>query len=125
MKAYLEMEETTQLENAAQYWRDKLLIRLLARLGCRISEVLSITVSNIDFNQGTVIIQHLKTRIKLLCPKCQTRLSRAAKFCPGCGVIVKRVMAQEREHRRQRTLPVDSDTLEILRDYIKRGGPVK
>jgi integrase/recombinase XerD len=119
------MEETRHLENAAQYWRDKLLVRLLARLGCRISEVLGITVSDIDFNQGTVTIQHLKTSIKVSCPKCQTRLSRAARFCPGCGVMVGGVTAQEREQRRQRTLPVDSDTLEMLRGYIKQGGPVK
>ncbi|MBI4286182.1 MAG: tyrosine-type recombinase/integrase, partial [Chloroflexi bacterium] len=30
----------------------------------------------------------------------------------------------EQEHRRIRTLPLDSDTLMTLRDYIKRGGPM-
>ncbi|GAI25960.1 unnamed protein product, partial [marine sediment metagenome] len=33
-------------------------------------------------------------------------------------------MAEEKEHRRKRTLPVDEDTLEMLREYVNRGGPV-
>ena len=60
MKAYLEVEETERLENAAQYLRDKLLIRLLTRLGCRISEAVALGVKDIDFNMDTVTIQHLK-----------------------------------------------------------------
>jgi integrase/recombinase XerD len=38
---------------------------------------------------------------------------------------VEKAIAKEQEHRRVRTLPIDSDTLEMLRDYIERGGPVK
>jgi integrase/recombinase XerD len=34
-------------------------------------------------------------------------------------------VAKEQEHRRVRTLPLDKDTLEMLKDYIKRGGPIK
>ena len=60
MKAYLEIEETEQLEDVATCLRDKLLIRILARLGCRISEALGLTVENVDFDRGTVTIQHLK-----------------------------------------------------------------
>lgn len=33
-------------------------------------------------------------------------------------------LAKEQEHRRQRVLPVDSETLGMLREYIERGGPV-
>jgi len=72
-KAYLETNEVEQLEEAATYLRDKLLIRLLFRLGCRISEALGIIVGDIDFNQGTVTIEHLKTRLKLSCPQCCAR----------------------------------------------------
>jgi len=42
VKAYLEIEETEKLENAATCLRDRLLIRLLAKLGCRVSEALAI-----------------------------------------------------------------------------------
>ena len=59
-KAYLEAEEVKRLEQAAEYLRDKLLIRLLFRLGCRISEALAISPGDIDFTRGTVTIEHLK-----------------------------------------------------------------
>ncbi len=124
-KAYLEPSEVEQIEEAAIYLRDKLLIRLLFRLGCRISEALAISVNDIDFNQGTVTIEHLKTRFRLSCPQCGARLSRTAKFCPGCGGGVEKAVAEEKEHRRMRTLPLDRDTLAMLKDFIKRGGTVK
>ena len=33
-------------------------------------------------------------------------------------------LVKEQEHRRQRVLPIDDETLSILREYIERGGPV-
>jgi integrase/recombinase XerD len=124
-KAYLEPVEVEQLEQAAEYLRDKLLIRLLFRLGCRISEALGIAVDDIDFNRGTVTIEHLKVRAKLSCAQCATRLSKTARFCPGCGVKVEKAVAEEKEHHHQRTLPVDEDTRAMLREYIDRGGPIQ
>ena len=124
MKAYLELEEVERLEQAAELLRDKLLVRLLFHLGCRVSEALGITVDDIDFKQGTVTIEHLKARINLSCPQCGARLSKVHKFCPGCGDKVGKAVEQEKEHRRFRSLPVDKDTIAMLKDYIKRGGPV-
>lgn len=124
MKTYLTPEEVRRLEEVAEYFRDRLLIRLLFRLGCRVSEALGITVQDIDFRQGTVRIQHLKERIRLHCPNCDTRLSRTARFCPGCGQRVERAVQRAVESRRMRVLPVDPETLEMLREYIERGGPV-
>ena len=124
MKAYLEIEETKTLENAATCLRDKLLIRLLARLGCRVSEALALTVDDIEFDQGTVRIEHLKWRVRLVCTQCNAKLGKSHAFCPKCGVSVEKAVAEQREHRRMRTLPVGKETLELLKDYIKRGGPV-
>ena len=48
-------------------------------------------------------------------------------LCGGegsCGHSVEKAPFQEQEHSRIRTLPIDSDTLSMLKDYIKRGGPV-
>ena len=45
MKTHLEPKEIEETEQSAEYLRDQLLVRLLFRLGCRISEVLGITVS--------------------------------------------------------------------------------
>ena len=124
MKAYLESEEIVMLENAASNLRDKILIHILFRLGCRISEALGLEVKDIDFTQGMVTIEHLKSRIKLACPKCSAHLGKSHTYCPKCGIKVEEAIAREQEHRRMRTLPLDGDTLETLKDYIKRGGPV-
>ena len=85
MKTYLEPEDIGLMELAASCPRDRLLIRLLFRLGCRVSEALVFKVSDIDFEQGTITILHLKTRIRLSCPKCKARLGRRHQFCPECG----------------------------------------
>ena len=123
-KAYLEPVEIEKLEGAAEYLRDKLLIRLLFHLGCRISEAVGITVGDIDFNQGTVTIQHLKERIALSCPHCGARLSKSHRFCPGCGLEVNKAITREKEHTRFRTLPLDENTLSMLKEYVRRNGPV-
>ena len=60
MKTYLELKETELLESAASCLRDRLLIRLLSRLGCRIPEALAIKHEDIDFERKTVTIIHLK-----------------------------------------------------------------
>src|SRR4030042_1226344 len=124
MKAYLEPSEIEQLENAATNLRDRLLIRLLFHLGCRISEALGLAVKDIDFIHKTINIQHLKIRLNLSCQNCGTRLSRSHKFCPSCSHSVEKAITQAREHRRMRMLPVDNETLRTLKNFIKRGGPV-
>ena len=120
MKTYLEQSEIEKLEQQASCVRDKLLIRLLARLGCRVSEALNIRVQDIDFNRGTVAIQHLKERLRLSCPKCSSRLGRAHRFCPKCGREVDKPTARTQQVYRRRLLPLDGDTLEMLRDFIRR-----
>ena len=68
MKTYLEPQELKLLEFSATNPRDRLLIRLLSHLGCRISEALAITAEDVDLQEHVVKIQHLKTRLKLACP---------------------------------------------------------
>ncbi len=125
MKAYLDPEEVTLMENAATNLRDRLLIRLLSHLGCRITEALNIGVEDIDFRARTVTIQHLKIRLRLFCPGCAAGLGRSHTFCPRCGIRVSDAVAKELEHRRQRVLPIDSGTLAMLKEYVERGGPVE
>lgn len=124
METYLKAEDVKEMEDIATCFRDKLLIRLLFRLGCRVSEALALNVGDIDLIKGFVTIIHLKTQTRLLCPDCQARLGKIHRFCPQCGRKVDRITAREQEHRRLRTLPIDSETLDMLRDYIRRGGPV-
>ena len=61
MKAYLEPVDIELMERAASCLRDMLLIRLLFRLGCRVSEALSLKANDIDFDQGTVTILHSRS----------------------------------------------------------------
>ena len=112
------------MERAATCLRDKLLIKLLFRLGCRVSEALALTVDDVDLSKSLVTIVHLKSRARLFCHHCQARLAKAHQFCPVCGNKVEQVTRSEVEHRRLRTLPIDLDTREMLKDYIRRGGPV-
>jgi integrase/recombinase XerD len=124
-KAYLEPTDVAVLEKVATNLRDRLLIRLLFRLGCRVSEALSLTVEDIDFTAGTARIQHLKSRLELNCTACGARLGKNHAFCPRCGINVKEAVTKQQEYHKVRTLPLDKETLEILKDYINRGGPIK
>jgi len=123
-KAYLEASELERLERAATNLRDRLLIRLLSHLGCRISEALGIQVEDIDPDNCTITIQHLKARMKLSCLHCGARLGKSHTYCPMCGATVEKAIAEERERRRLRTLPIDGETLSMLKGYVSRGGPV-
>ena len=124
MKSYLEPEEVSQMEQAASNLRDRLLIHLLFHLGCRVSEALTLTVDDIDFDNATICILHLKTRLKLSCSNCGQRLGRSHTFCPRCGGTIEKTQAEEHQHRRQRVLPVDRGTLKMLKEYVERGGPI-
>ncbi len=122
MKTYLEPDEIHLLERVTTNLRDCLLIRMLFRMGCRISEALTIGVEDIDFGNSAVSILHLKTRLKLSCPYCGAGISGGHTFCPKCGAKVVEAIAKQLEHRRQRVLPIDSGTLAMLKEYIERGG---
>jgi integrase/recombinase XerD len=113
------------LEEAATNARDKLLVYLLFRLGCRISELLSVTVNDLDLARGTITILHLKTRLKINCPKCFNRLGRKHTFCPNCGSRIDKAIAREIEHRRVRVLHLNYEAVDLLKEFISRGGPVR
>jgi len=123
-KAYLEPEEVAAIEVATTNLRDRLLVHLLFRTGCRISEALALTVEDIDLKRRTATILHLKTRLKLTCPGCNTRLGRNHTFCPHCGAKVEEALARQQEYHRRRVLPIDRNTMDIFEEYIHRGGPV-
>jgi integrase/recombinase XerD len=123
-KAYLEPSEVESLEKCTSNLRDRLLVRLLFHLGCRVSEALALEVQDVDFDNGTVVIQHLKCRVKLSCQMCGARLGATHAFCPKCGVKIEISKSEEQRHRRQRVLPIDTDTLKLLKEYVRRGGPI-
>jgi integrase/recombinase XerD len=123
-KIYLEFDDIEKLEETATNLRDRLLIRLLFHLGCRVSEVLEITTDDIDFKQRTVIIQDLKTRTKLSCPYCKTRLNKNSKFCPKCGIEITKAVKQEKEQCTCRRIPLDKVSFSMLKKFIDGNGQV-
>ncbi len=124
MKTYLELSEIELMEQSTTCQRDRLLIRLLSCLGCRISEALALKVEDIDFERSTVTIIHLKRTVKVFCPNCGVRLSTSHQFCPGCGLKVSEIIRSQQERRRIRVLPVDDTTLEMTRGYIDVCSPI-
>ena len=118
MKAYLNLPEIELMEQAAVCQRDRLLIRLLSHLGCRVSEALALKVCDIDFEQGTVTVLHLKRSMRVSCPRCGIRLGYRHQFCPGCGLKVNDRIRSQQEKRRIRVLSVDEATLAMLKSYI-------
>jgi integrase/recombinase XerD len=124
MKTYLNPQDVSLMEEYAGSIRDRLLIRLLFHLGCRVSEALALHISDIDFAQKTVTILHLKTRIKLSCPKCNASLARRHRFCPECGEEIDNIITRDQKHRRIRVLPVDEKTLHLMERYIIENKPI-
>ncbi len=112
------------MEEAAGNLRDHLLIHLLFHLGCRVSEALALKIEDVDLENSSVTIVHLKHRVSLFCPDCRARLARAHQFCPACGKPVAEVSKKALERRRMRTLPLAADTVGMLRAYIESGGPM-
>ncbi len=52
----LNRKDIERIEEAASNLRDKLLIRFFARLRCRVSESLSVAVTDINFARRTIVI---------------------------------------------------------------------
>jgi len=120
LKGYPELEQVRKrLIDAANGLRDKAFIATLTSEGMRISEVIQLKVTDIDFKRGTLTIVHLKERLKLKCPNCGDLLGKRHLFCPGCGNKVSKAIREKVEQRRQRVIPVDPDTLRLLDEYLK------
>ena len=81
-------------------------------------EAVALRLEDIDLDQGAVTIQHLKSRIKLACPGCGAALGRSHAFCARCGAAVTTLLSRRQEQRRMRTLPLDNETMQMMRDYI-------
>lgn len=135
VKTYLEPAEVALLEANAlarerntrelvPCLRDQLLIRLLFRLALRVSEALALGVEDCDLKALQVMVIRQKERLRLFCPECGERLARRHHHCPGCGKRIPEPVQKLQEVRRQRSLPLDTGTAQLLREFIEKGGPV-
>ena len=122
MKTYLEQSDIELMEQAATCPRDWLLIRLLSRLGCRISEVLALKLTNVDFEQRTITKLHLKRKISVSCPDCQAKLGNRHRYCPVCGKRIDDAIRHQQERRRMRVLQIDQTSIDMLKQYLSHNG---
>ena len=120
MKTYLNPEEIEQLKNAAETLRDKLFIEILCCLDCRLSEVLSIEIDHINFQNGTITVKHFESCNRTMCPHCNTKLGRNIELCPGCGRHVADSIKREQEHNSQRVVSVDQETLKMIEEFVEQ-----
>jgi integrase/recombinase XerD len=118
-KRYPEPEQVDRLIAVATNPRDKAFISTLAKTGIRISEVIELKTSNIDFQRKILTIVHLKEKSKLKCPHCGEGLGKRHIFCPSCGSKVDKAIREKIEQRRQRMIPVDHNTLQLIGEYLQ------
>lgn len=90
LKAYLSPEQVERLIAAAVNPRDALLVRVAWRTGVRVSELIGIKESDIDFEGRAILIKIQKQRKR-------------------DGKTVER----------RRLVPVDQGTLDMVREYLK------
>jgi integrase len=115
-KTTLTPEEINRMLAAARCQRDRLILQFYADSGCRASELLAVTLENIDFNSGTVLIPHLKRGAKKHCSACGKTAGRSRKWCAYCGQDISKVVA-EGVLERSRVISIGSDTVDQLRDF--------
>jgi integrase len=116
IKTILSPEEINAMFAAAKCIRDQLILQFYADTGCRESELLALTVENIDFDQGTVLIPHLKRGAKKKCPECHKSAGRSSKWCSRCGADLSKVEA-EGVQVHHRIISLGDETLAMLRDF--------
>jgi integrase/recombinase XerD len=117
IKTTLTSDEITQMIALAPTLRDKVIISFMADTGCRVSEMLSVKLDDIDFGKGIVLIPHLKVGLRKKCPKCGKSTGRRQKFCPQCGIDISNIEAEGTEER-TRLINIGEDTLKLCQEYL-------
>ncbi len=125
LKVSLTPADVKDMQDQALCLRDALLIRIGFHIGCRVTELIKIDVPNVHFRSKTITIIVQKKGVHRRCPECGKRLLKGAIRCSFCPWVVdESVIEEENQSKpRFRTVPVDSKTLDMIREYIERGGP--
>ena len=90
LKGYLEPEQVERLIAATTNPRDALLVRIPWRSGIRVSELISIRIQDIDFDNRAIVIKVQKMRKR-------------------DGKVIER----------RRVVPIDQGTLDMVREYLE------
>ena len=120
IRTHLTEKEVNSLIVAAPTLRDKVVIQFLFRTGCRVSELCSIDINDVDLNEGLVLIHHLKRVPRIVCPDCGHKTGCKSQYCPGCGVSLENANRVEVERNRQRIIPLDKKTCNMIKTYLEK-----
>lgn len=121
LKTYLEPQEIKQMIANAPELRNKLILQFLAESGCRVSELLGLKLSDIDFDRGMVLIRHLKAGLKKKCPSCGRSAGRHQGFCSKCGKDLKKIKPEGSDER-TRLINISKNTLSLCSEYLDGRG---
>lgn len=120
---YLEKEDIDKMIDSSLYVRDSLLIHLLQY--CSVSEALGIDLNQIDLINYTIAVKQIKKIYRLICPQCNKGARQNSKFCDQCGAGLTSVNKNISELTKNRYLKLDQATINVLKEFIDRGGPKK
>jgi len=118
IKTTLTPEEIQRMIEVAPCLRDKVIIACYSDTGMRASELLKITIDNLDLDKRLVLIPHLKRGVKKTCPICNRRAGRNQRFCSKCGADLSSVESEGIEER-SRLINFGVKTRELLQEYTR------
>jgi len=118
IKTSLTSSEIQKMIALTQNPRDRLILSFLGDSGVRVSELLNLTVDQIDFDTREVLIRHLKRGVKKKCPSCHKTAGGHTGYCSRCGADLSRVEAEGIEERR-RIIGLGQDTINLLREHTR------
>jgi len=118
IKTHLTETDIDRIIAATPRLRDKLIITMLYRTACRVSELVGIRRSGIDLNERLILIRHLKRRVKRECHSCGIRVGRKHNFCPSCGVKLNKQFSEGT--LKQRLIPFDAETAKLIERYLAK-----
>ncbi len=121
LKTVLTSDDINRMIAAARCQRDQVIAQFYKDAGTRVSELLAVTVDNIDFDAGTVLIPHLKRGAKKKCPECGRTAGRASQWCSRCGADLSKVDAEGIQER-NRLINLGPETLSLLQDFTSGMG---
>jgi integrase len=123
-KTVLTIEEVKAIINATTCLRDRALVYLLADTGIRCSEALAIKLNDIDYENNTIMIPHLKIGVKKTCCGCGRQAGGKQAFCVKCGADISDVKS-EGEEKRTRIVNVGNVAMNNIQEYVKARKGIK
>ncbi len=119
LKSHLGIHDVANMEATATNLRDRLLVRLTFRTGCRISEILAIAVEDTRRSDAVRIVRRKKQRTSKICPLCNTRLAKPYTYCSSCGSAITTPLQKTTGSPQIDWLPIDKETMKLIRKLIK------